>query len=315
MCPYHSPLSKSTHTTPFFQGNKQMSWEMMERLARECGRHNITIYIGNVEEPLLHPKLIDFIELCQHQGVPKIHLTTNGQLLNSDRAQLLLKAGLTSIDISIDAATPETYLKVRGANFNRVQANILNFIKIRDQLGLSCEIRTSLVRNKEVSHEEEEVFLNNWLSKVDSVFILNVAEYKETNMRLRKNNQSVQRSIQSYQEKSKGRWACLFPFQEMAVLPDGRTYYCIETLFRLGFDKDQESLGDYNQNTLLDIWNGDLFQKLRHDLILNKLEKRTACKDCDMWMTQVMNREIKDDRQVIKTTVTEIHQTLAKAKL
>ena len=55
MCPYHSPLLKPRHTTDFFRGNKAISWEMMEKLARECGEEKIPLLIGSVEEPLLHP--------------------------------------------------------------------------------------------------------------------------------------------------------------------------------------------------------------------------------------------------------------------
>ncbi|TRT76626.1 MAG: radical SAM protein [Microcystis aeruginosa Ma_AC_P_19900807_S299] len=310
MCPYHSSLLKPNHTTDFFQGNKSMSWDMMERLAKDCGGAGISLLIGSVEEPLLHPKLIKFIEICRQQGVPKIHITTNGQLLNESCSKALLKAGLTSIDVSLDAATPETYLKIRGSDLNRVEANIINFIKLRDQLGISCEIRTSFVRNREISPEEEQMFLNRWLSQVNSVFILNVAEYKETNIRLDKTHNAVNNSLQDYQKKAKGRWACLFPFLEMAVLPDGQIYYCIETLFRLGFDQNLKSLGDYHQQTLQDIWDGYLFKQLRRDLILNQLETRPICKSCDMWMSQVINREVKDECKVLTTTVTEIYSQI-----
>ena len=307
MCPYHSPLLKPTHTTEFFQGKKAMSWEMMKRLAKDCGKEKITILIGSVEEPLLHPKLADFIYLCRQQGVPKVHLTTNGQLLDKPYSLALLNAGLTSIDISIDATTPETYFKVRGADLRQVELNVINFLEIRDRLGIVCEVRTSFVKNRGIAFEEEKAFLKHWLPKVNSVFFLNLAEYKETNIRLRKTNQAAYKFLQYYQQKSGGRWACLFPFVEMAVLPDGRIYYCIETLFRLGFDKDIKSLGDYSQQTLHEIWSGSLFQNLRHDLILNQLEKRAACKDCDMWKSQIINQEIKDDYKVITTTVTEIY--------
>ena len=307
MCPYHSSALKPNHTTEFFQGNKAMSWEMMKRLAKDCGKAELPILIGSVEEPLLHPKLVEFIQICRIEGVPKVHLTTNGQLLDKSRAVALLQAGLTSIDISIDAATPETYAKVRGADFERVESNVINFVKLRDQLGFFCEVRTSFVRNKDSSDEEENIFLKRWLSKVNDVFILNVAEYQETNIRLKKTNKAVESSLQYYLNKSSGRWTCLFPFIEMAILPDGRVYYCIETLFRLGFDKDIQSLGDYNKQNLQEIWSGDLFQKLRQDLVLNQLEKRTACKNCDMWMSQVSNREIKGKYQILTTSVTEIY--------
>ncbi len=310
MCPYHSSLFKPNHTTDFFQNKKEMSWQMMQKLAKECGQAGITILIGSVEEPLLHPKLFDFIELCREQGVPKVHLTTNGQLLNKNYAEKLLKAGLTSIDISIDAADPDTYLAIRGANLSRVESNVINFLEIRDKLNVSCEVRVSFVRNQEVTKEEEQKFLNNWIPKVNSVFILNVAEYQEKNMKLAKTNQAVESSLQYYQTQAQGRWPCFFPFIEMAVLPDGRIYYCIETLFRLGFDKEIESLGDYNKQTLQEIWSGDLFQKLRQDLILNQLQERTACKDCNMWKSQVVHREISNEYRILTTTVTEIYSQI-----
>ncbi|NEP55492.1 MAG: radical SAM protein [Symploca sp. SIO2G7] len=307
MCPYHSPLLKPTHTTKFFQGKKVMSWEMMQRLAKDCGQARITIIIGSVEEPLLHPQLVEFIQLCRQQGVPQVHLTTNGQLLDKTRATALLQAGLTSIDISLDAATPETYSKIRGANFYRVESNVNNLLKIREQLGIACEVRTSFVRNRDVSAEEEKRFFHHWLTKVDSIFLLNLAEYQDSNIHLNQTSDAVASSLQYYQQQAQGRWACLFPFLEMAVLPDGRIYYCTETLFRLGFDQDIQSLGDYHQQTLQEIWSGDLFQKLRRDLILNQLDKRAACKDCEIWMSHVINREIKDKCQIMTTTITEIY--------
>ncbi|MGV0104709.1 Radical SAM superfamily enzyme, MoaA/NifB/PqqE/SkfB family [Nostoc sp. DSM 114160] len=308
MCPYHSSLLKPTHTTDFFTGNNAMSWKMMEKLAQECGEQGITILIGSVEEPLLHPKIIDFVQICREQGVPRVHITTNGQLLDESRAIALLQAGLTSIDISIDAAETDTYLRVRGANLNRVESNVINFLRLRDRLGIPCEVRTSFVRNQDVTIEEEQKFRERWLAKADSVFVLNLAEYKETNMRLSKINDALQDSLKHYIQKAQGRWACLFPFIEMAVLPDGRIYYCIETLFRLGFDKDIASLGDYNQQTLQDIWSGDLFNQLRRDLMLNQLNNRSACKNCDMWKSQVISRAFKNRLQVTTTMITEIYQ-------
>lgn len=308
MCPYHSKTLKSTHTTDFFTGNKAMSWEMMEKLAIECGEQGIPILIGSVEEPLLHPKIIDFVQLCRQQGVPRVHITTNGQLLDENRAIALLKAGLTSIDISIDAAEPDTYLRVRGANLNRVETNVMNFLRQRDRARIPCEVRTSFVRNQDVTIEEEQKFREGWLALADSVFVLNLAEYKETNMRLSKINDALQDSFKDYIQKAQGRWACLFPFTEMAVLPDGRIYYCIETLFRLGFDKDIISLGDYNKQTLQDIWSGNLFNQLRRDLILNQLNNRSACKNCDMWKSQVIHKSSSNQVLVTATMVTEIYQ-------
>lgn len=310
MCPYHSVEIKSTQTTDFFKAKKIMSWEMMERLAKECGEANIMIILGNVEEPMLHPNLIEFIQRCRQQGVPGVHLTTNGQLLDENKAKRLLKAGLTSIDISIDAADSATYLKIRGADLQRVETNVFNFLKLRKQLGIPCYVRTSFVRNEGVTRDEEQRFRERWLAKVDGVFINNVAQYQENNTRLGSTNQTIKTSLQHYLKKAQGRWPCVFPFSEMAILPDGRIYYCVETLFRLGFDPNMESLGDYNQQTLQGIWHGELFKQLRRDVLLNQLEQRSACRNCELWMGQVMSRESKDGFEVTTTTVTEMYQRL-----
>ncbi|MDZ8189402.1 MAG: radical SAM protein [Nostoc sp. ChiSLP02] len=310
MCPYHSPLLKPTHTTNFFKEKKMMSWEMMAKLAKECGEARVTITVGSVEEPILHPNLVDFIKLCRQFGVPKFHITTNGQLLDESKAKALLEAGLTSLDVSVDAAEQETYLRIRGGNLNTVESNILNFMRMRDRLGISCELRTCFVRNQNVTPGEEQKFKERWLAKADGVLIVNLAQYQETNMRLKNTNNTIQNSLQYYINKAEGRWPCLFPFTEMAVLPDGRIYYCIETLFRLGFDSSIESLGDYNQQSLQEIWSGNLFQKLRGDLILNQLSNRSACQNCDMWKSQFFFSSSSNNLQVITTTVTEIYQKI-----
>ena len=308
MCPYHSPAIKATHKTNFFQGNRAMSWEMMERFARDCAAFGTSVLIGSVEEPLLHPQIVDFVRLCRQQGVPGVHITTNGQLLSEEFSRSLLEAGVTSLDVSLDATDTETYRRIRGSDFDRVEANINTFLHLRDRLKIPCHVRTSFVRNSDIPPDAEEQFQRRWLAKVDSVYLLNVAEYKEANIRLSQTNEKARDLVQYYLQQSQGRWPCAFPFTEMAVLPDGRIYYCIETLFRLGFDGETESMGDYHRQTLPEIWQGEVFQRLRRDLIRHSLQDRPACQACQMWRSQVISHTPGNQVVVISTEVTEIYQ-------
>lgn len=310
MCPYHSPTIKPTHKTDFFQGNHPMSWEMMERLARDCGKIGTSVSIGSVEEPLLHPQIVDFVRLCRQEGVPRVHITTNGQLLNEARSRELLEAGLTSIDVSLDATDAETYRLIRGSDFERVKTNISNFLNLRDRLQIPCHVRTSFVRNNGVPPEAEEQFKQEWLGKVDSVFLLNVAKYEETNMRIQGTNERARMLVQSYLQQAGGQWPCAFPFTEMIVLPDGRVYYCIETIFRLGFDGETESMGDYHQQNLREIWQGETFQNFRRDIIMHQLKHRPACQDCEMWRSQVISQTQQNGFHVMATEVTEIYHKM-----
>ena len=311
MCPYHSPTIKPTHKTDFFQGNYPMSWEMMESFARDCGRFGTSVSVGSVEEPLLHPKIVDFVRICREEGVPRVHITTNGQLLNEARSRELLEAGLTSIDVSLDATDAETYRLIRGSDFERVKTNISNFLNLRDRWQIPCHFRTSFIRNSGVPPEAEDQFKQEWLGKVDSVFLLNVAKYEETNMRIQGTNERARMLVKSYLKQAGGRWPCAFPFTEMIVLPDGRVYYCIETIFRLGFDGETESMGDYHKQNLLEIWQGETFQNLRRDIILHQLKDRPACQDCEMWRSQVMSQRQQNGFSVMATEVAEIYHKIA----
>ena len=55
-----------------------MSWETMLRIAEECGEQKIGLKVGNIEEPLLHPRMIDFVREARKRGVPSFHITSNG---------------------------------------------------------------------------------------------------------------------------------------------------------------------------------------------------------------------------------------------
>lgn len=308
MCPYHGPDIKPTHATSFFRDPQAMSWERMQAIAEQCGRDAIPVLVGSVEEPLLHPHLVDFVALCRKRGVPRVHLTTNGVTLEEGTARRLLHAGLTSIDVSIDAAEPETYRRVRGARLERVEANVQRLVALRDELRAPCEIRTSFVRNEGVAAEEEARFRERWLERVDGVFVLNVARYEQTNMRLTASNEVVGDALGRHLARARGRWACMFPFVEIDFLPDGRVYYCIETLFRLGFDGSVPSMAEDESKTLREIWRGEPFRHLRRDLIANQLDGRPSCQGCVMWQSQVLDRSLTQGVLSTTTTVTEIVQ-------
>lgn len=310
MCPHYSHEIRPTHKTDFFQKNRAMTWGMMEKLARDCGNLEAKVLIGSIEEPLLHPEIYPFIQLCRQEGVPQIHITTNGQLLNSERSRLLLEAGITSLDVSLDAVDPETYYRIRGSDLRRVEANIDAFLDLRDTLGISCPVRTSLIRNPEISSEMEALFKQKWLEKVDGVCVINIAKYQERNMRLRQTNRRVETLVQYHMQQSNGRWPCTFPFTEMDVLPDGRVYYCIETRFRLGFD-EAKAMGDYHRQSLLDIWQGEDFQQLRNDLILNQLNINRPCRDCEMWRSQAMSQSYQKGVLRLSTEASDIYQKVS----
>lgn len=81
-------------------------------------------------EPLLFPGIIDFIKhIAILPKLEKIAMTTNGILLQQ-YSESLIKSGLGSINVSIDALTPSVFAAItRGADINKVIAGINSVCK------------------------------------------------------------------------------------------------------------------------------------------------------------------------------------------
>ncbi|MCJ7749615.1 MAG: radical SAM protein, partial [Armatimonadetes bacterium] len=106
------------------------------------------IELCGLGEPLLHPRLFDFLGQAKEAGL-WVRLVTNAGLLDEEKARRLVTLGLDELHISLNAATPESYAKVHGvapAVFDRVLAAIGAVAAAkRERKTASPAIETSLV--------------------------------------------------------------------------------------------------------------------------------------------------------------------------
>ena len=101
------------------------------------------VVLHGIGEPTLNPRLVEIIGVVKERGAYAL-FNTNGLLLRGRLLQALVQSGLDEVRISVDAATPETYELVRGADmFARVITNARSLNEARDRLGASTP-RTSL---------------------------------------------------------------------------------------------------------------------------------------------------------------------------
>ncbi len=307
MCPYHSPQIKPTHSTKFFEEKTWMAWDMMDRIASECGSLRTPVKMGNIEEPLLHPQIVDFIQACRSRGVPSVHITSNGAALTPELSRRLLEAGLTSLYISIDAARPETYKRIRGALLDRVETNVRAFLQTRRDMGASCTVMVSFVKNQGVSADEVREFQDRWLKNTEGIILYNLGEYEVGSARFNELNPVAREKL----HQTKGRWPCLNPWQEMYLLPDGRVYYCCETISKLAFE-ELESMGSYPDQSLTEIWQGEAFRALRRDLIEGELTRWPACDACRIWMAHATSTTENEGIRTTTNMITEVVQWLSK---
>ena len=91
------------------------------RLTTQLGFKNFRVTGG---EPLIRKESISFIEkLTQIQGVENVFLSTNATRL-TQHASALKKAGIKSLNISLDSLRLETYRKITGGNLTEVLQGI-----------------------------------------------------------------------------------------------------------------------------------------------------------------------------------------------
>jgi sulfatase maturation enzyme AslB (radical SAM superfamily) len=265
MCPYHGKDARQQHATDYFTRQIEMPWHMLEKIAVQAGKHHLPVKLGNIEEPLLHKRVVDFIDLARKLGSPGAHITTNGTLLSAQMGEKLLDAGLTSLYVSIDAAFEHTYKRIRGTELAKIEQNLLSFLELRQHRAMPCSVMVSFVRNQGVTKDEEQAFINKWLPITDGIIFYELSENtNEGTFFFKQRHDFVTKKIHSH-----GRWTCLNPFQEIYILPDGSCCYCCETIGQRGY-RQLDSMGVFPRQSILEIWQGNPFIELRRMLLLNE---------------------------------------------
>ncbi len=90
-------------------------------------------------EPLLRDDLEDLIAYARETGNIRSGITTNGILLDEKRAKSLKKAGVASIQISLDGSTPARNRKIRLAKESDFE-KIIEGIKICNKLDMKVHM-------------------------------------------------------------------------------------------------------------------------------------------------------------------------------
>lgn len=92
------------------------------------------VVLHGIGEPLLHPGIFTMVRHLKAGGCGEVLFNSNAALLDRPKRKGLLASGLDEYRVSLDAATPGTYLRIRGIPaFERVVANVGALIKERKE--------------------------------------------------------------------------------------------------------------------------------------------------------------------------------------
>ena len=90
-----------------------------------------TVFFGGFGEPLIHPKIIEWVKRFKSIGA-RVELITNALLLTEEYSLQFIRAGLDMLWVSLDGSSPESYADVRlGPSLPQVIENLTTLRQIR----------------------------------------------------------------------------------------------------------------------------------------------------------------------------------------
>lgn len=110
-----------------------MSDEIFEAIFTEIESMSVKpmVFFGGYGEPLIHPKILDWVKRLKKIGC-RVELISNGILLTEERSLQFIRAGLDMIWVSLDGASPESYEDIRlGSSLPVVIDNLKKLRLIR----------------------------------------------------------------------------------------------------------------------------------------------------------------------------------------
>jgi radical SAM protein with 4Fe4S-binding SPASM domain len=290
-----------------YENPQTLSWDNFLRIVEQFPEMQRAVLHG-IGEPLMNRDLARMVEFLKARNVTVL-FNTNATLLTDDWARLLIASGLDEMRVSMDAANPQTYAKIRGAPlFDKIVQNLQHFTEIQRALNANT-LRTSIwmtgmrdlvrlaarVGVREVYLQRMVYYLDNsappgmmgqghglvddFDSLVDNMLADAEKTARELGVTLRASGATdPRRSLDQSREHTTRPWAeCLRPWSTAYVTANGNCLPCCISPFAT---QDYESLkmGNLFQQSFAEIWNADKYRAWRKNLLSDA--PSAACRGC-----------------------------------
>lgn len=247
-----------------------MDYGLFTNIVDEMGAHvkSTTLHIWG--ESLMHPRIADMIAYCKSHGL-RSEISTNATLLNEERAQRILEAGLDVIYLCLDGVNKETYEAIRrNASFERTHNNIRNFLALKSKLGKKePQVNVQIIKMKPTAPEVDE-FVRQW-KQVPGIDRINVKPFDSWADQIEQVSDLRATSVQLPR-----RYACPNLWFHVHIYWDGSLVMC-DRDFEAGHD-----LGNVKDG-VMKAWNGALMRDLRQRHLQNDYRGITPCDTCTEW--------------------------------
>ena len=254
------------------QGINYISIKTFKKIIDEASEYQ-KLFMLNLHkdgEPLLHKNLSDMVTYAKKRDVAEvIHLNTNGTLLGTKAGKKLLDAGIDDITVSVDAAFPETYRKLKQSdNFDSLIKNIETFIEYRDKINANTTIRTKIMEFQHSTKAEIKAFHEKWGKVADQVQVTGVHNWS-----------GAIDTIEITDETVSNRYPCALLWYALAINSNGKISIC-------NVDWDYSGVvGDINEKSIHHIWNDAKIKTIRNAHLCSNWNYVPVCNFCVVWVS------------------------------
>jgi len=231
------------------------------------------VYLHKWGEPLMNKKIVEMITMTSKYA--HSHISTNGMLINKQKAEDLITSGLGTLIISIDGFTQGVYEQYRiGGQVKQVMETITLLTEINNHYGNPVKILPQFIVFEHNYHEIEEfkAFCDNLSLQ---------AIFKKPYIRYGAVKESHDPDYQRVKYKTKEEHldaisSCHFATCEMTITVNGKLLLCPQDYngeWPLGNMLDEES-------TVESLWNNAYYRSIRKDKIMKKCPPEICTDRC-----------------------------------
>jgi radical SAM protein with 4Fe4S-binding SPASM domain len=260
MCPYPDMDREKT----------KMPMDLYKKIINEVvafghTRLNLTHY----NEPFLDKNLFERILYAKKKGMT-VGFFSNATVMNSEKAESALDAGVDWINFSIDGGTKESFEKIRiGANFEETCNNISYLIKLRKKRNSkkpTINIHTTIVSKENLESSKQ---LTELLNGADT-YTMGLAD-----SRADEGNYNFMKKFSSSNRNKSRLYPCSIPWTTLTIMSNGKVCLCC---------RDHEGeviLGDLNKQSIEEVLNSKEMHEIRDLHLKGDGDKIDLCKNCD----------------------------------
>ena len=263
------------------EGPKQtINKKNIEKLMIEFKEFELSsLMLGNGDEPLLYKDFMQVFIQAKEAGVMDNFLFTNGTLFTAKICNDLVKNQISRVMISVDAALPETYDKIRLGNNNIIKKEVNRLSRVERNIHMLVETKRShnsvlpLIRVSfvilEQNANEIDLFVEKWKDIVDFIDFQTYCNYENVSKISLLNEE---KRFQRGKIGELGKQYCYQPWNVLSIWANGNVSPCCS------LNGVNLVVGNIHEMSLKEIWDSERMNELRQQIRSGELN--IVCHTC-----------------------------------